>query len=146
MSRLNLNTPDNMVFVFGSNEGGIHGAGAARHAYKSKGARWGFSYGHIGQSFAIPTKAVIKGGGLKPIDMVGDTLDLTIIQQYVQGFLAYAAGHPELSFQVTCIGCGLAGLKHEDIAPMFFGAPSNCYFDEKWKPYFGGTTAYWGEG
>ena len=43
-------------FVFGSNEAGVHGAGAARVAYEKHGARWGKGFGHYGDSFAIPTK------------------------------------------------------------------------------------------
>lgn len=113
------------VFVFGSNEAGIHGAGAAKTAYEKHGARWGFSYGHMGDSFAIPTK-----------DTVIETLQPMRINWYILGFLAYAAGHRKLEFQVTRVGCGLAGLKDEDIAPMFFDAPQNCLFDEAWKPIF----------
>lgn len=122
-----------MVFVFGSNESGIHGAGAAKYAYEKKGARWGKCYGHLGDSFAIPTK-----------DEFIETMPLERIQQYVEGFLAYAKGHRKVNFQVTCIGCGLAGLKHKDIAPMFKDAPSNCYFDELWRPYLGDDHEYWG--
>jgi len=137
-----------IVFVFGSNEGGIHGAGAARFAYKERGARWGHSYGHYGQSFAIPTKGIIRERQFDEA-RVGHTLPLDQIRDYVTGFLAYAKGHPELQFQVTCIGCGLAGLKHADIAPMFEQAPANCFFDLKWKVWLERTgrvnDQYWGE-
>lgn len=123
------------VFVFGSNEGGKHGAGAARTAYNKYGARWNFSYGHMGNSFAIPTKN----------HNISKTLSLWQILNYVNGFIAYASGHPELTFYVTRIGCGLAGLRDEEIAVMFKDAPSNCLFDEVWTPYL--TTIgreYWG--
>ena len=145
-----------MIFVFGSNEGGIHGGGAARFAYKERGARWGLSYGHFGQSFAIPTKGFKRILHTTPrvetVTCVGDTLPLTQINDYVRGFIAYARGHPELDFQVTCIGCGLAGLRHQDIAPMFMHAGPNCHFDEKWRPFLGEQDVlgrprtYWGEG
>jgi len=72
------------------------------------------------------------------------TLPLDRINDYVTGFLAYARGHRKLTFQVSCIGCGLAGLKHSDIAPMFKNAPANCQFDEKWRPYLGDAFTYWG--
>ncbi|AWN06255.1 hypothetical protein [Erwinia phage phiEaP8] len=121
------------VFVFGSNEAGVHGAGAAKFAYEKRGARYGFSYGHMGDSFAIPTK-----------DAQLKTLSIAHINDYVKGFLAFAKGHKRLTFQVTCVGCGLAGLKHADIAPMFNGAPDNCLFDEEWKPFLGDTVEYWG--
>ena len=58
-------------------------------------------------------------------------------------FMQYAKDHPELKFQVTRIGCGLAGLKDSDIAPMFQDAPPNCRFDEAWKPYLK-DKEYWG--
>lgn len=122
-----------MIFVFGSNESGIHGAGAALFAYKNKGARYGKGYGHQGDSWAIPTKDV---------DIM--TMPLARIQKYVTGFLAYAEGHRKVQFQVTCIGCGLAGYKHEDIAPMFKDAPKNCHFDENWRHILGDDYNYWG--
>ena len=122
-----------MVFVFGSNEAGVHGAGAAKFAYEKKGARYDASYGHFGDSFAIPTK-----------DENIETMPKERIQQYVNGFLAYAAGHRKVKFQVTAIGCGLAGFKHQDIAPMFEGATPNCFFDEAWRPILGDKYNYWG--
>jgi hypothetical protein len=122
------------VFVFGSNEGGIHGAGAALFAYRQRGARMRTSYGHVSDSFAIPTLNQELG-----------PLSLERIKQYVEGFLAYAAGHPELTFQVTRIGCGLAGLKDEQIAPMFMYATVNCQFDEVWKPILDASESSDGE-
>jgi hypothetical protein len=121
------------VFVFGSNAAGIHGAGAAKTAHKTHGARYGKGYGHYGDSFAIPTK-----------DEHIETLPLVDIQHYVLGFLAYAKHHRKLTFRVTRIGCGLAGYKDSDIAPMFKGAPKNCQFDEAWRPFLGDQYAYWG--
>ncbi|MNF39608.1 hypothetical protein D3C84_205840 [compost metagenome] len=123
------------IFVFGSNEAGIHGAGAALLAYQKRGARYGFSYGHSGDSFAIPTKNE---------DI--QTLPLDMINAYVCGFLAYATGKRKLKFMVTRIGCGLAGYKNEDIAPMFIGAPLNCMFEESWRPFLGDTYEYFVEG
>lgn len=122
-----------MILVFGSNEAGVHGAGAAKTAMEKHGAIWGKSYGHHGKSFAIPTK-----------DDTIQTLPLTNIHLYVNGFLAYAIGHPKLTFRVTRIGCGLAGLKDSDIAPMFVGAPKNVEFDLAWKPWIGEYNSYWG--
>lgn len=120
------------LFVFGSNESGIHGAGAAKYAL-TLGAKYGHSYGQSGDTWAIPTK-----------DRDIRTMPLGRIQKYVTGFLAYAEGHPNLQFQVTRIGCGLAGYKDSDIAPMFKDAPSNCQFDEQWFAYLGGNYKYWG--
>jgi hypothetical protein len=45
-----------MIFVFGSNEAGRHGRGAALTAVRKHGAREGQGFGPAGNSFAIPTK------------------------------------------------------------------------------------------
>lgn len=129
-----MGIPRKMIFVFGSNEAGIHGAGAAKVAHDEYGAVMGHSYGLCGQSWAIPTKDI----NIETIE------DLGRINAYVLGFLAYAAGHPKQQFKITRIGCGLAGLHDWDIAPMFSRAPSNCWFDEAWKPWLGEANNYWG--
>ena len=48
-------------------------------------------------------------------------------------FIRYAQNHPELKFLLTEIGTGLAGLKHEEIAPLFKNAPKNVIMTEKWR-------------
>ena len=135
-----MNT-EQMVFVFGSNTGGIHGAGAARFAYLHKGAVFGEGYGHYGNSYAIPTKRAIRVKGRL---VVGNTLRLKEIEEMVKVFLKYTKVNRHFQFQITQIGCGLAGLKPEEIAPMFIGATKNCFFDTAWKEYLGDDYNYWG--
>lgn len=101
---------ENEIFVFGSNTAGIHGAGAARLAFEKFGAKWGIGFGLEGQSFAIPSKN----------DKIV-TMQLAAIENYVEAFIAFAKCKPELTFMVTEIGCGLAGLTVEQMAPMFKG-------------------------
>jgi hypothetical protein len=112
------------IFVFGSNEAGVHGRGAALFARKHRGAVYGRGFGHTGNSFAIPTK-----------DWHIRTLPLDKIKPYVDTFIEYAKLHPELKFEVTRIGCGLAGYKDGDIAPMFVDAPLNCDLPEGWRAW-----------
>lgn len=121
------------IFVFGSNLSGIHGAGAAKVAYKKHGARYGMGHGHYGDSYAIPTK-----------DYEIKSMSLEHIKPFISAFIVYAANHPEWDFKVTRIGCGLAGFKDEDIAPLFRIATGNCTFDEAWKPWLGNEHTYWG--
>lgn len=110
-----------MIFVFGSNLAGRHGAGAALHAKNAWGAVYGVGEGRTGNAYAIPTKnAHIK------------TRSLEDIAKSVATFIGYARMHPKETFQVTRIGCGLAGYKDEDIGPMFKGAPSNCILPPGW--------------
>lgn len=47
-----------------------------------------------------------------------------------------------LWFVLFMLGCGLAGLKDVDIAPMFEGLPDNCWFDEVWQ-HSGLPNQYW---
>ena len=94
---------DGEVFVFGSNLSGFHGGGAARIAADKFGAVWGQGVGLQGQSYAIPT---MQGG-------------IETIKPYVDEFITFAEQHPELTFLVTKIGCGIAGFKEREIAPLF---------------------------
>ena len=115
---------DGFIFVFGSNLQGYHGGGAARDAHLHKGAQWGVGEGRTGQSYALPTKETIRV-----------TMSLPDIASRVDTFISYAQEHPELRFQVTMVGCGLAGLSSAVIAPMFDKAPDNCWFDSKWREH-----------
>jgi hypothetical protein len=110
-----------MVFVFGSNLAGRHGKGAAKDAVKLHGAIYGQGIGRQGNSYAIPTK-----------DAYLNPLPLDKIEQYVEEFLVYAENHLDEEFQVTRIGCGLAGYTDDEIAPMFDAAPPNCHLPEGW--------------
>lgn len=111
---------ENQVFVFGSNLAGMHGGGAARIARLRFGAVMGKGVGMQGRSYAIPT---MQGG-------------TETIRPYVNDFIAYAKEHPELTFLVTPIGCGIAGFEPEDIAPLFEEASNveNIWLPESfWK-------------
>ena len=106
-------TPENIqtlgedeVFVFGSNLAGIHAGGAARVAHMRFGAVMGQGVGIQGQSYAIPT---MQGG-------------VETIKPYVDDFIALALEWDQTTFYVTRIGCGIAGFRDEDIAPLFADA------------------------
>lgn len=126
MSRV---TPDNItsisdgeVFVFGSNLSGRHGKGAAKTAL-TWGARWGQASGLMGKTYGIPTKDA----------SIRRTLSIKEIKPFVDEFIRFAKNNPQLTFYVTEIGCGLAGYKPKDIAPLFVGAAvlENVYLPER---------------
>ena len=96
----------NEIFVFGSNLAGMHAGGAARIAKDKFGAIMGQGVGLQGQSYAIPT---MQGG-------------VNTIMPYVEEFIRFADSHPEMTFLVTRIGCGVAGFTPQEIAPLFAGA------------------------
>ncbi len=105
------------IFVFGSNLAGHHMGGAARVANMKFGAEWGVGIGLTGQSYAIPT---MQGG-------------VETIRPYVDEFIEFANQHQNMKFLVTRIGCGIAGFKDEEIAPLFRKAVSvsNIYLPQK---------------
>lgn len=122
-------TPDNItklesnqIFVFGSNHSGRHGKGAAKTAL-GWGAKWGQAEGLQGMTYGIPTKDA----------SIRRTLRLDEIKPYVDRFVEFAIANPELTFMVTEIGCGLAGYKTKEIAPLFTSAidVENIYLPAK---------------
>ena len=94
---------ENEIFVFGSNLAGAHGGGAAWLAYRRFGAVWGEGVGLHGRTYAVPT---MQGG-------------IDTVKPYVDDFILFAKEHKELTFLVTRIGCGIAGFRNEEIAPLF---------------------------
>lgn len=91
------------IFVFGSNLQGRHVGGAARTALKKFGAVMGQGVGLQGRSYAIPT---MQGG-------------VETIKPYVDEFIEFARECDQNTFYVTRIGCGIAGFKDSEIAPLF---------------------------
>lgn len=123
-----------MIFVFGSNKSGIHGAGAAWYARQNCGAIQSQAFGRQGESFAIPTKKA----------NVWESMILPEIAFYVNDFITYTKEHPELNFKITQIGCGHAGYTGYEMAPLFEKCGSNCLFDSKWQGLLSGKRRFWG--
>lgn len=119
---------NNIIFVFGSNLAGRHGKGTALHAREHYGAVYGKGEGLQGSSYAIPTK-----------DHALRALPLNQIKLYVGRFIDFARKHPELTFQVTRVGCGLAGYSDKQMAPLFAKTPKNCQLPEEWKTMLSGA-------
>lgn len=126
-----------MIFVFGSNELGRHGGGAAKAAM-AHGARYGQGFGPQGDSFGIPTCA-------KPTNEPDSTISPDKLRYYIYTFILYAKMNPQETFQVTRVGCGLAGWADAVVAPLFAEAPANCEFDSAWnEPGLLPGRKYWG--
>lgn len=70
---------ENEIFVFGSNESGRHGKGAAKQAL-TWGAVWGQAEGLQGRTYGIPSKD----------KSIRRTLSITEIKSYVDRFIEYA--------------------------------------------------------
>lgn len=103
-----MNMPTEHIFVFGSNLGGKHGKGAAKTAL-TWGAKWGQAAGLQGKTYGIPTKDA----------SIRRVLTIPEIKVFVDEFIEFAKSNIQLVFLVTEVGCGLAGYKPKDIAPLF---------------------------
>ena len=99
----------NEVFVFGSNEIGIHGKGAAKTA-KKWGAKHLQGVGLMGQTYGIPTVKKLRPYTVLPVSK---------IKKYIDDFILFAKENEAKLFLITEIGCGLAGYSAPDIAPLF---------------------------
>jgi len=93
------------IFVFGSNIRGHHHAGAARAAMDHFGAEWGVGEGMTGQTYALPTMEGVES-----------------FSAAASRFISYAKQHPDKTFLVTPVGCGIAGYKTAEVALMFYEA------------------------
>lgn len=93
-------------------------------ARRHHGAVYGQGVGMQGSSYAIPTK-----------DDYLQTLSVAAIAGHVADFLAFARSRPDLTFRVTAVGCGLAGLSPAQIGPLFRGHPDNCVMPAEFRPF-----------
>lgn len=138
---------DDEVFVFGSNESGFHGAGAAGFAFRydnscnwrqdtffleamnnkddpdkvvGKWAIFGKASGfHYGKEGKSYSIITIKKPGLKR------SRPLHLLSYDIGQFLSFATSYKHLKFYVTEIGTNLAGYTVEEIAPLFKDANTN---------------------
>lgn len=112
-----------MIFVFGSNLAGIHGAGAAKYAVEHHGAVRGIGKGVQGNSYALPTK-----------DAQFNVLPLPEIDKYLRELMNYAKIHDKETFLLTPIGTGFAGYTKTDIGKLLHNmhVPKNVVLSREW--------------
>jgi hypothetical protein len=131
----------NEVFVFGTNEQGFHGAGAAGQAFRyDNSCNWRQDNFFLNASMANASlhertgkwavygqaKGLMYGRegksyGIVTIKRPGQkrSLELSKINTDVQIFTDCAKLNPQYIFFVTEIGCKMAGYTVEEIAPFF---------------------------
>ncbi|MHB8549316.1 MAG: A1S_2505 family phage non-structural protein [Thermoplasmataceae archaeon] len=114
---------DDLICVFGSNQSGRHGKGAAQWAARFRGAQPGVGSGRTGQAYAIPTK-----------DEHIRSLSLMEIRSSLWKFAEEATATPDQCYQMTKIGCGLAGIPEAKILSLMTEArlPGNVWLPGTW--------------
>ena len=127
-----------VIFVFGSNPEGRHGAGAAKIARLQFGAVYGNGEGLQGRAYALPTKdlRVKANNGYRSISPER-------IMQSIRKLYAVARQNPELKFCIAYTNTesrSLNGYTGYEMAGMFAKAedtiPENIIFSENWKNLF----------
>lgn len=101
----------NEIFVFGSNQYAIHGAGSALAAKKFGAIYKDCPMGLCGQSYGIITKSFSN-----------TPVSIEFITYQVQTLYYFALLRSDLIFYVTKIGTSLAGFTINEIANIF----KNC--------------------
>jgi hypothetical protein len=114
-------TNPNDIFIFGSNEQGVHGAGAARLAARDFAAEQGVGSGLTGRSYAFPTK--------NNPSRVTRQLSLEQIEQNMAVLLETVKANPDKRFFMSPVGTGLAGYTPKEISTVLrkFEWPNNFY-------------------
>lgn len=99
----------NEIFVYGSNQYAIHGAGSAKIAKEKFGAIYkDVPIGLCGQSYGIITKSFNE-----------EPVSTQFIYDQIRVLYDFAKLRPDLTFYVTKIGTALAGFTIEEIADLF---------------------------
>ena len=62
-------------------------------------------------------------------------MPLSQIQHYIDDFKIYTKNHPKIKYFITSVGCGIAGYKVEEIAPMFKGISTMSFFPQSFRPF-----------
>jgi hypothetical protein len=110
------------IFVFGSNQAGRHAGGAARLAREKFGAQEGVGEGLTGQSYAFPT-----------LTAAFEKVTPAELEAARDRFFDLARRHPEKTFLLTKVGCGIAGFAEDRIRPLFENAPANVVLPQDWR-------------
>lgn len=107
------------VFVFGSNRNGDHYGGAAHVAYERFGAQWGVGEGLTGRSYALPT-----------LDESMSRVSPDDLEESFRKLIACAEAHPDLTFLLTKVGCGIAGWSVDEVGDALWRAAKGYFAAE----------------
>lgn len=129
----NIKPEPDVIFVFGSNPEGRHGAGAAKVARLQFGAVYGQGEGLQGNAYALPTKdlRVKENCGYRSIPPEKITASIRRLYET-------ARQHPDKRFMIAyrnTYSRSLNGYTGIEMIRMFLDAgplPENIYVSEEW--------------
>lgn len=129
----NIRNAENIIFVFGSNPEGRHGAGAAKVARLQYGAIYGQGEGLQGNAYALPTKdlRVTANNGYRSISPEAITASIRKLYEC-------ARKHPDKDFCIAYRNTSersLNGYTGYEMIDMFLAAgpmPANIVVSEEW--------------
>jgi hypothetical protein len=141
--------PSNGIFVFGSNDRGVHGLGAAKTAVDEFGAIRNQSSGQQGKAFAVRTKMYQDNSLTKYNDLTIENkkaMDKMTVEDLNALRLA-ALSNPNTKYYVTEIGTKLAGRTVDQMRQFFqrmndkFGIPTNIILPQSFDVRIKTSTA-----
>ena len=131
----NIEPASDIIFVFGSNPEGRHGAGSAKVAHDIFGAQYGVGEGLTGSSYALPTKdlRVTKNYGYRSISPEDITKSICKLYETARSM-------PEKRFMIAYRNLPnvqtLNGYTGWEMMQMFKSAapiPQNIVFSKEWN-------------
>lgn len=111
----------NQRIVVGTNLRGYHAGGLARQAHDVWGLLEAESEGLVGQCYAFPT-----------LGYDFDELSQEHLEKSRDRFYRTARANPELTFLLTKVGTGIAGIDEEVMKELFKDAPENVTKPAGW--------------
>lgn len=125
----NIQPADDIIFVFGSNTEGRHGAGSARVALKQFGAIYGAPSGLQGQSYALITTD-LSSKDPYPLDMIEK--NIRVLYQVARNipWKRFMVAYRSKSEETTL--CGYTGRQLLNCFLKAGDIPDNIYFSEEW--------------
>ena len=139
----NITPEENVIFVFGSNPEGRHGAGSAAVAVKYFGAVYGKGEGLQGNAYALPTTELrykLQDHTKKNPQSIPEEKIIASIKKLFD----CCNNSPEKKFEVAYRSqpdevtlCGYSGrelmLMFKKAKDEYGGWPENIYFSEEWS-------------
>ena len=126
----NISPGQDIIFVFGSNPEGRHGAGSAKVALRKFGAKQGKGEGLAGNSYAIITTELRKGHPRITLEQITDS---------VRRLYEVARKMPDKRFMIAYRNqpnertlCGYTGAQMINCFLSAGDIPENIWFSEEW--------------